>query len=801
MKRGLGLLVFVVALGLGGYFLWPYLFAPAPPKLAVNNSTASSANKNRSDLDPAVRRLMLEYDAHVSEQPSPASRRVMMELSQLGPKGPLPAPLIIAWLQRMHDASLGSSAEFRELAGVLRTIAPETPHQLVAAVNRQDVAGDLSYEVDVLVALGKIALPAVSSGLAAAEGNVREAASVLPVVLAKLGPTALPELRQAVAHPSPVVRRQAIRTLALLGPETAGSARPELEASLNDKDRTVRTLAALSLGELGHFAAEPPPALAAALQDSDPVVRLCAARSLARYATFDRQQIATALIDLLRNGDWLRAAWSMGLPQDQQRPYAESKGGLHYWPMYWEETAADLLIELGPQHQLAPPVLLRMLQECPHDGRHIVHMLVVQGEGAQIVVPELAAMVKDKDSRQRRKALLALGRLLAGRAGQAVPEIQAALKHSDGRTRWRALATLALLDVKSVSQSLPVPLHPAIDAAAASAGHPQLDKVDKWTRCQWQYHPLILLPATSEGADAFKRFEPWTLSDEEVWLEKGRAEAMLAAVDKAGPGTSGAAGVDLLLTAWQTYSRTPSDRKQLGDKALDLLAREGAAAQSAVPLLIYALSWYEMPVLAKAFVKIGDAAVPELAKALDNVDIQDLWPSVLMVLQQFGPKAEPAVPAVVKLLSARDQSLGQLAAATLGTAGAGAKEAVHELKRLLTNPSNDTRRHAADALGLIGPQAETALPDLVALFKDDNQQLRVVAVRAVARIGKDAVPSLIVALSDPNDKVRLSAVEALTRLQGDAAPALAALKKLDRDGESPAVRTAARELVKNLEAK
>ena len=517
MKRGLGLLVFVAILVLGGYFLWPYLFAPGPPKLAVNNSAASSTVKNNADLDPAVRRLLLEYDTHASDQPSSASCQVMRELAQLGPKGPLPAPLIVAWLQRMHDANLASTPEFRDLATVLRTIAPNAPQEFVAAVNRQEVAGDLSYQVDVLVAMGKPGLPAVISGLAAAEGNVREASSVLPVVLAKLGPIGLSELRQAVGHPSPVVRRQAIRALALIGPETAWSARPQLEGALNDKDGTVRTLAALALGELGDFAASPPAALAAALQDSDPVVRVCAARSLARYPTFDKQQIAIALVEVLKGGDWTRAAWSMGLPQDKRRPYAESKGGLHYWPMYWEETAADVLIGLGPPYQPAPPVLMRMLQECPHDGRHLVHLLAVQGEKAHVVVEELVAMVKDKDSRQRRKGLLALGRLGLPRAAPAPAEIQAALKHPDGRTRWRALATLALLDASSLKQSMPAALHPVLEAAAASAGHPQLDKVDKWTRCQWQYHPLILLPATSEGTEAFKLFEPRTLRDAEVF--------------------------------------------------------------------------------------------------------------------------------------------------------------------------------------------------------------------------------------------------------------------------------------------
>jgi HEAT repeat protein len=102
---------------------------------------------------------------------------------------------------------------------------------------------------------------------------------------------------------------------------------------------------------------------------------------------------------------------------------------------------------------------------------------------------------------------------------------------------------------------------------------------------------------------------------------------------------------------------------------------------------------------------------------------------------------------------------------------------------------------------LIGPPAKAALPDLIGLFKDDNQQVRVAAVRAVSRIGKDAVEPLTVALESAEEKVRLSAVEALMRMDRDARPALPALQKLDRDDQPPAVRTAVQDLVKKLEAK
>jgi hypothetical protein len=115
------------------------------------------------------------------------------------------------------------------------------------------------------------------------------------------------------------------------------------------------------------------------------VVRLAAARSLVRYPVYDRKQLADNLVGMLKGSqdDFVRVGWNV--PVDNKRSAAESKSGLSYYPMYWEETAADVLIELGPKYQPSPETLVALLQACPHDGRHLVHVLAMQGDAAKQV--------------------------------------------------------------------------------------------------------------------------------------------------------------------------------------------------------------------------------------------------------------------------------------------------------------------------------------------------------------------------------------------------------------------------------
>lgn len=84
--------------------------------------------------------------------------------------------------------------------------------------------------------------------------------------LARIGESAAPALIEGLADPSPVVRAQAARALARMGPK-AHSAVPALIVALDDEDMDVRMNAARALGQIGAEAQEAVPALMRALKE------------------------------------------------------------------------------------------------------------------------------------------------------------------------------------------------------------------------------------------------------------------------------------------------------------------------------------------------------------------------------------------------------------------------------------------------------------------------------------------------------------------------------------------------------
>ncbi len=224
------------------------------------------------DRDPAVRRL------------------TAFCLWQIGPRADPVLPAVSAALKDPDE-------EVRLIAaGVLvarRPGDPEAEAILTAALPRlarlHQSQGSFSvtafsFYADVLAHLAAKAGPGVPRLIRAGfgfQGQSGEPAAVAHRTLVKLGPVAVPALKEVLGGPDDHLRAEVARALGAIGP-AAADAVPALVGLLNHKDPRVRSTAAHALGRIGPAARAAVPALRKRLDVPDPVARVQAAAILWR---------------------------------------------------------------------------------------------------------------------------------------------------------------------------------------------------------------------------------------------------------------------------------------------------------------------------------------------------------------------------------------------------------------------------------------------------------------------------------------------------------------------------------------
>jgi len=175
--------------------------------------------------------------------------------------------------------------------------------------------------------------------------------------------------------------------------------------------------------------------------------------------------------------------------------------------------------------------------------------------------------------------------------------------------------------------------------------------------------------------------------------------------------------------------------------AAEALGERGSEAAEAIPALEGALSRDKRPRPAffRALWKIDRKYVPLSLRAVKSLPQE----SALVLLEEIGPEAAEAVPAIISFL-------------------------VSAKRDLRFSPYGSPELRALAAIG--GP----AVPALVDGLAKEDVILRVLAAETLGKIGADAetaVPALEKALSDEDDEVRREAAKALRKIRGAAAPA------------------------------
>ena len=439
-------------------------------------------------------------------------------------------------------------------------------------------------------------------------------------------------------------------------------------------------------------------------------------------------------------------------------------------------------------------------------------------------ISKLTEALDHSDAEQRSAAVDQLGDLGA-RARSAIPALIKALDHADDELRWRAARALGAISVThdaapALTARLSDP-HPLVRAHAAYA----LGKIGKSDEAI----VAALAAAIGDEDAAVRRAAAGALralpADPDVvrpimvkMLENAEPRAIVHAVEALAEG--GKERVPVLIEAL----KHPEARYWV----CLILSEIGPDAETAVPALIEVLA-DELPEVrmeaSLALGKIGPAAasaVPALKKALDDpqqggrytavyalgsigsadadselealVEQDDAFLQMLAVwaLARIHPddtaRTATAVPLIVAALTHDDVRLRSAAARALSELKAPPEIVGPALIAALKDAEPVVLANASDALASLGA---AALPALVNGLGDE--ELRVVAVMALGRMGagaKSSVPVLVELLNDDDPKFRVEVQFALGAIGADSATATPALIAALADSDVEVCRSA-----------
>ena len=177
--------------------------------------------------------------------------------------------------------------------------------------------------------------------------------------------------------------------------------------------------------------------------------------------------------------------------------------------------------------------------------------------------------------------------------------------------------------------------------------------------------------------------------------------------------------------------------------------------------------------------------VPQILETLKTLGGRD-GSDLTSAIGSIQPPVTEAVPVLIALIDARNETTRRGAISALGRMGPASISAVPRLVECLQSHQDaDTREKAAEALGQIGPAAAgSAVPALSkAAGNDQWPKVRRASLSALGEMGpaaREAIPVLRAALRDPDNWISLDARNALFRVDPSSREKVAAISEASR---------------------
>ncbi len=586
----------------------------------------------------------------------------------------------------------------------------------------------------------------------------------------KIGRPAVPALLAALGEPRSEVRREAARTLGLIG---APAAVPALAKALDDPDAVVRLKAGEALGRIGPPAEPAADALARLLGEPDEHLQTAGADAI-RGIGPGASRAAPALARLL-DGDT-----PIPLVTYVQRALAAlGEGAVPSLVAKLDEDpvdrrlAVEVLSEMGPSARAAAPALARLGETAA---------LETIGPAA---FPDLVALLDHEDPAVRDGA----ARALAGFGPAAATAVEALVRAMTRATRGldecsypaaalaaiggpghRRLADflqaerpwLATDAANALALAGPAAL-PYARQILASVSRPDVRalehssvRYDLWDHLGPGALPALLeglcVPETREKAALALRFLPSVGTvDGDSSAIGGRLLRALRTETDAGAGDSLRQGIEACAArspdTVEMLARAAMDRREpmhLRVVAVVVLGGLPSAVPSAAEACQSILADRGGPLdlrraaaAALPGVLEPNGAARALASVLDEAPLE-LRVSALQALASLpSASAREALPEAARRLADAEASVRQAATAFLGSLGPEAGPAAADLAAQLDGP-DECVESALSALERIGPAASAAMPRLLAFL--DRGIESAVAVERLERDGGGGDP-------------------------------------------------------------
>ncbi|MFP4416343.1 MAG: HEAT repeat domain-containing protein [Chitinivibrionales bacterium] len=202
------------------------------------------------------------------------------------------------------------------------------------------------------------------------------------------------------------------------------------------------------------------------------------------------------------------------------------------------------------------------------------------------------------------------------------------------------------------------------------------------------------------------------------------------------------------------------------------------------------------------FCLLAFAGCREIDRYIEDLSTADSQKreQALHKLQEMGPGARKALPALQLATEDEDPRIRRLAVEALGAMGDEAWPAANSVVFCMEDKDLAVRRAAVDAIGRFNKLPSTAMPLLEQCLGDEDEIIRRLTLSVYVDLGQKSVFSLVRTLESENPLVRRTAVQALGMIGPDARRAESLLKKLsenDNDKQTRDNATRALKLISN----